>query len=60
MNFEKLIQKIISFVLVCLIIFNYCDLSFLNALINLKEVNAAETLNILLLTLRMELMLLYL
>ena|GEM_PF-7030117 len=60
MNFEKLIQKIISFVLVCLIIFNYCDLSFLNALINLKEVNAAETLNILLLPLRMELMLLYL
>ncbi|GEM_PF-2724238 len=45
MDSKRLIQKIVSFVLAWLIIFNYCDLSFLNAIINLKNAEAAETLN---------------
>lgn len=46
MNSKKLIQKIVSFVLAWLIIFNYADLSFLNVIINLKNAEAAETLNV--------------
>lgn len=46
MNSKKLIQKIISFVLAWLIIFNYCDLRFLNGLINLKAADAAENLDV--------------
>ena len=46
MNSEKLIRKIISFILAWLIIFNYCDLSFLNGIINVKNAEAAETLNV--------------
>lgn len=45
MDSKKLIQKIISFILAWLIIFNYCDLNFINIIVNLNDVMAEETLN---------------